>query len=432
MNEPRDGYGLLTWVREARARSLTLIDDLSDEQLIGPMQQILNPMLWEIGHVAWFQERWVLRHALGREPIRADQDEFWDSGAVEHDTRWDLALPPRDETLAYCKTVHDSVSEVLDRSDPSPALRDAVLLCVFHEDMHSEAFTYMRQTLEYPAPSWFTKNSCPPIKDRAEGDAEVPGGTFMLGALDSDGFVFDNERAAHEVRVDPFRIARVVVTEGEFERFVRDGGYGRQELWSSAGLAWLAAKGVSGPLYWRLDGDTFERRSFDEWRPLVPDHPMMYVSWHEAQAYCKWAERRLPTEVEWEVAAAGERDGNALGGAKRVLPWGSKPALPDRSRVCSWGGGPCSVHAYAEGDSAFGCRQMIGNVWEWTDSTFEPYPGFEKGVVYPDYSAPWFTSRKVLRGGAWTTRGRMLRNTWRNFYQPGRRDVLSGFRTCAL
>jgi iron(II)-dependent oxidoreductase len=160
---------------------------------------------------------------------------------------------------------------------------------------------------------------------------------------------------------------------------------------------------------------------------------MLHVNWYEAEAYCRWARRRLPTEVEWEVAAAGEPDGSGgrLSGRKRRFPWGDAPPSPDRANLDGHTVGCLHVAALPAGESAFGCRQMLGNVWEWTSSDLLPYPGFVADP-YKEYSEPWFGTHKVLRGGCWTTRSRLLRNTYRNFYRPDRRDVWAGFRTCAL
>jgi iron(II)-dependent oxidoreductase len=222
--------------------------------------------------------------------------------------------------------------------------------------------------------------------------------------------------------VAPFAIARAPVTQAEFAAFVDDRGYERQKLWDAAAWEWRQLNDAAHPVYWRRQPGGWLRRDFDRWLPLEPHRPVLHVSWHEATAYCRWAGRRLPTEVEWELAAAGS--------AKRRFPWGDESpagqANLDSVRLCC-----ADVAAFADGDSPFGCRQMIGNVWEWTASDFLPYPGF---VVdpYREYSQPWFGTHKALRGGCWASRGRLLRNTWRNFYLPGRRDIWAGFRTCAL
>src|SRR5207249_10180496 len=233
-----DPTQLAQWVRDARERSLGLVADLSPEQLKGPRLAIVNPLHWEIGHVAWFQELWALRQGRGERPLREDGDSLWDSGAVPHDTRWDLRLPSIEETKAYMREVRDRVVGGLAVDPKNRDLHYLVLYSVFHEDMHDEAFTYTRQTLGYPSPP--TAGSAPShlAAGPLAGDAEVPGGTFALGAAPDETFVFDNEKWAHPVGVAPFAIARAPVTQEQFAAFVDGAGYARRELWSEAGWEW--------------------------------------------------------------------------------------------------------------------------------------------------------------------------------------------------
>jgi iron(II)-dependent oxidoreductase len=415
-------------LRDARARTLALVADLDASQLIGPRMAIVNPPLWEIAHLAWFQERWCLRHVGDQEPLLASilprADRLYDSSAIAHDIRWDLPLPSLDETLAYMDGVLRRVIERLDEQ-PTPHVSYFAQLCALHEEMHAEALTYTRQTLAYAAPA-------PAARDHAlaegtvTGDAEVRGGRFMLGAATDTVFVFDNEKWAHEVFVEPFRIARACVTNRELEAFVEDGGYAREALWSPAGWAWRTASSASAPLYWLKDSGSWHMRQYDEWHPLATEAAAIHVNWYEASAYCTWAGRRLPTEREWEYAAAAAPDSTA----KRCFPWGDEPPQPGHANLYGQNDGPVHVGAYPAGDSAWGCRQMLGNVWEWTSDDFEPYPGFVADP-YKEYSQPWFGTHKVLRGGCFATRAMLIRNTWRNFYTPERRDVYAGFRTCA-
>jgi iron(II)-dependent oxidoreductase len=229
-----------------------------------------------------------------------------------------------------------------------------VRLSTFHEDMHAEAFLYTRQTLGYSEPVLDV-----PLRKTSIGDIDIPGGKFMLGAKPSEGFVFDNEKWAHEVALAPFRIARSPVSNAQFLAFVEAGGV--------------------VPRYWqKLDG-AWRQRRFDRWVPLAMDEPVRHVSWDEAQAYCAWAGRRLPSEAEWECASA---------------------------------------------------RLEYGQVWEWTASVFAPYPGFGADP-YQEYSQPWFGTHKVLRGASFFTPARLRRPAFRNFYTPERADVFCGFRTCA-
>ena len=271
--------------------------------------------------------------------------------------RWDLPLPSIEETKKYLQNVIERVLERLEREPENEQLRYFVRLATYHEDMHGEAFHYTSQTLGYDGPDVETPGAS------GSRDIEFQKTRFLLGAVEGeDEFVFDNEKWAHEVEAAPFRIASAPVTNAEYLEYVEDGG--------------------RAPRYWsQSDGAWLERR-FDKWQPLRGEEPVRHVDWNDAQAYCGWAKRRLPSEAEWEMAV-------------------KNPSF-------TWGA-----------------------VWEWTASPFEPYPGF---VIdpYADYSKPWFGTHMVLRGASFTTPRRMLRPTFRNFYPPHRGDVFCGFRTCAL
>jgi len=430
-----------TMLRAARRRTLDLVRDLDDDQLMGPRLSIVNPMLWEIGHVAWFQEHWVWCHARGRAPLRPDGDRLYDSAKVAHDTRWDLPLPDRKATLAYMQATLDRSLAALHDGGDRPEITYFYRLAAFHEDMHDEAFTYTRQTLGFPAPrlqvdaAWEVATQSPAT--RLRGDVAIAGGLIMLGAARDEVFAFDNEKWAYPVQVAPFAMARTAVTQGEFAAFVDDDGYARRDLWCDDGWEWRQTAAATQPVYWRRGaGVAWERRVFDRWLPLTADHAMIHVNWFEAQAYCRWAGRRLPTEAEWECAAAHASAtpasaAHAAAPVSRRFPWGDAVPEPTRARLEAAQLDVGSVDACAAGDTPAGVRQMFGNVWEWTSTAFAPYPGFIADP-YAEYSQPWFDGRHmVLRGGCWATRARLLRNTWRNFYPRDRRDVFAGFRTCA-
>jgi len=429
---------LIDWVHESGQRLTDLVCDLDDEQLIGPRIPIINPLIWEIGHVTWFQEIFVLRRGLSEPPIIAHADAIWDSGAIPHDTRWFLTLPSRAETLAYAREVTARVTDRLTHADAAAQLGYIARYAVHHHDTHTEALTYTRQTLGYPAPALpglADPGATPPPPGEVgplPGDTAIPGGRFGLGADREQGFVHDNEKWVHPVELAPYAIARAPVTQAEYAAFIDDGGYTRRERWDGEGWAWRTATGARAPVYWRHGPGGWQRRDFDRWVALEPHRPVSHVCWYEADAYCRWAGRRLPTEAEWEAAAAGRSTGSGgLDPARRRFPWGDEPVGPAHANLDWRHLGAVDVAAYPDGDSAFGCRQMIGNVWEWTASTFGPYPNFEQDA-YRDNSWPCFGSRKVLRGGAWATRSRFMRTTVRNYFTPDRRDVLAGFRTAAV
>ncbi len=378
MTAPVATRQLQNMLRDCRTRTLELVVDLAPDQLFGPRLDIVNPLLWEIGHLAWFHEYFALRRLEGRNSVLPDADALYDSSVVPHDDRWSLPLPSLDRTLEYMRSVQDALLARL--AGPTASADESYLyqLVTFHEDMHDEAFIYTRQTLGYPEPKF--ADGGPPADDTVgpwPGDVHVPGGSFKLGSSRNARFVFDNEKWAHPVAVRPFRISRAPVTNAEFAAFVEDGGYRQRKFWGDEGWRWRESARAEHPLYWRPEGRGFTVRRFQRSEPLPPHQPVIHVNWYEATAWCRWAGRRLPSELEWEVAASAEptaQDG--LGERKRLYPWGDAP--PGRGHANLDGGalGCVDVAAYAAGDSAWGCRQMIGNVWEWTASVFEPYPGF--------------------------------------------------------
>ncbi len=414
-----------TILAASRARSAKVTDDLRGDQLLGPKLPIVNPPLWELGHLAWFQEFWCLRHrdeGAPRDSILQGADGLYDSAKVAHDTRWSLPLPSLQATRDYQAQVLALVLQRLQREPENPELLYFADLCAFHEDMHAEAFHYTRQTLGYSNP--FEQEDAIETPRSGAEDVAIDGGPFLLGASPGAGFVFDNEKWAHEIKVAPFRIARTALTNAEYAEFADSGGYARREFWSEEGRAWLADSGTKAPRFWQNEGGAWRLRRFGRTIALPRSLPVMHVNWHEAEAYCRFAHRRLPTEAEWEYAASVAGPGCA----KRRFPWGNSAPSALQSNLQQ--GGPAPVDAYPQGDSAGGCRQLIGNVWEWTASAFNPFPGFVADP-YKEYSEPWFGTHKVLRGGSFATSRRLIRNTWRNFYTPDRGDIFAGFRTCA-
>ena len=403
---------------DARARTLALVADLSDDRLRVPMLDTINPILWEIGHVASFAEFWTLRHLHGADPMIAGADALYDSAKVAHDARWSLPLPSRAQTLDFMARQLD---RTLNHRCESERAAYFATLSLLHEDMHAEALIYTRHILAYPLPQLGCA-AVPPSTQRVEGDAHVPAGQYTIGARAGDGFVFDNEKWAHEVYLDAFEIAKRTVTNAEFAAFVEDGGYRRDDLWSAQGRAWRVRERAEHPAYWKKSGAAWQRRQFDRYVPVRQREPVVNVNAFEAEAYCAWAGRRLPTEAEWEAAASGP--------AHARYPWGESRWTAERANLDGYYGGVCEVDGFANAPSPFGCVQMIGNVWEWTATPFLPYPGFSPDA-YAEYSQPWFATHRSLRGGAWSTRARMVSNRWRNFYLPHRVDITAGFRTCA-
>lgn len=427
---------------EGRRRSLALMDEILAVRELGPRLTIVNPPLWELGHVGFFHEYFALRALYGVADTGLPEAEQWfDSSVIPHPERWELALASRVAILDYLARVQQVMLERLpDGGLASEAQSYVYQLTALHEDMHCEAFIYTRQTLGDPPPMPSSTSSDAELLARLSagplsGDVNIPGGRHWLGSDESVPFRFDNEKPPVKVEVTPFSIARAPVTNREFAAFVEQGGYQRAEFWSQAGWRWREQEDATGPTYWRRSNTGgWEERQFNAWQPLAPHRPVIHVNFYEAEAWCRWAGRRLPTEAEWEVAASREVSENrqSLAPAKRPYPWGQTPPDGRKANLDVLFTGPVDVAAFPEGDSAFGCRQMLGNVWEWTATVFGPFPGFQADL-YRDYSEPWFQEgRYVLRGGAWATRTHLIHNSYRNFFTPERRDIPAGFRTCPL
>jgi ergothioneine biosynthesis protein EgtB len=368
-----------------------------------PLLPELNPPLWELGHVGWFQEQWIARNVQRARGARCDPfaprlasiepnaDRWYDSSNVPHDTRWRLDLPGAAATRQYLLATLDATLELLDAPPAGQGNDDDALyfyrLALFHEDMHGEAFTYMAQTLGFGARGFAALLAEPAARPPRE-PLVFPATRWQHGwPRQGGGFVFDNEKWAHEVEVPEFEIDAQPVTWQQYAEFVEDGGYDEPRWWSDAGRAWLeaAGRGRRAPRHVeQLRGGVLAQR-FGRLVRVPLGQPVMHVNAHEAEAWCRWAGRRLPTEVEWEVAACS--------GGSRGFHW--------------------------------------GEVWEWTASSFRPYPGFAADP-YRDYSAPWFGTHRSVRGASFATRARMRHPRWRNFYLPERDDFFVGFRSCAV
>ena len=391
-----------------------------------------DPPLWSLGHIVWFQERFGLRDEGGT-AVEADSSLF-DPAIVRRPARWEASLPGRDMLLDRKRGIRDRLIERLS-GDGTASVDDSyfIQLAVQIEDMQGEAMVRARQVLGLPAPD-FTEPLPVPGGEAAGGDVAIPAGVHMLGASSKDRFFMDNEKWGHGYEVKPFRIAATPVTNAGYRAFIDDGGYGREEFWSRVGWGWRKHAGAEHPRFWEKTDGRWMVRVFDRLEPPVDDGPVVHVTWYEAEAWCRWAGRRLPWEAEWEVAAqrVPSPDHDTLHGVMRRYPWGEAPPSPTQANMDGRYGGTVAVTAFPEGDSGYGCRQMAGNVWEWTASGFDAYTGFVADP-WKDYSVPYFDGRHgVLRGGSWATRGRAVWNSFRGFQPLDRADAIAGFRTCAL
>ncbi len=361
-----------------------------------PLLPEYNPPLWELGHIGWFQDWWTGRFgdrprgvaadpdAARLPPLRAGADALYDSSRVPHDSRWTLPLPDVNATRGDLSAQLQRTLALLARLDDDGAATDAALyffrLVLLHEDMHHEAALYQAQALDLPVadPRW------QPVPLAPAEALRFGAGPWQLGFGGDAGFAFDNELHAQRVTLAECAIDSRVVRWAEYLPFAESGGYRQRRWWTDDGWQWLQRQPASAPRYLCRSSQSWEQRRDGDWLPLDPALPACHLSAHEAAAWCAWAGRRLPSEGEWERAAVSQ---------PQAFDWGA--------------------------------------VWEWTSSTFGPYPGF---VAHPyrDYSAPWFGSRPVLRGGSFGTQPRLHHPRYRNYFMADRNDIFAGFRSCAV
>ncbi len=414
---------------EARARTLLLVESLSEEDLHKQHDALMSPIIWDLGHIAHFEELWLTQNLDG--PIEfSEMPGMYNPFEHPRATRADLAMPTLAEMRQRLEEIRARVLERLETvefDERNPLLRDAYVyhMVLQHEYQHNETIL---QTLQLKKGGAYHAPRDRSFASRSAPDEEMvafPGGSVTVGT-DDRSIAYDNERPRHKIDLDPFLIDRDPVTNGRYLKFMEDKGYERTALWSEAGRRWVSESGANAPKYWSRDGNRWKTRTMDLESDLDPARPVCHVCFYEAEAFAKWAGKRLPTEFEWEAAAGWYPSSRRA----RNYPWGDSPANADIANVDQLSFDTAPVGTYEKNVSPAGCRGMIGDVWEWTSSDFHGYPGFQS-FPYKEYSDEFFgPDYKVLRGGSWATRPGAIRNSFRNWDYPIRRQIFSGFR-CA-
>jgi iron(II)-dependent oxidoreductase len=412
----------------ARERSVWLTDAVDDEDLIRQHSPLMSPLVWDFAHIANQEEIWLVRDVGGRQAVRADIDEMYDAFKNPRSDRPSLPLLSPTQARSYVGQVRDEVLEVVSRTPlNSTALTRAGFafgMVVQHEQQHDETMlaTHQLRNSGNPLAADFGP---PPRSGPLPAEVLVPAGRFSMGTS-TEAWALDNERPAHDVEVEAFYLDTTPVSNGQYLAFLADGGYQRPEFWSAAGWAHRQQADLVAPLFWTRTGDGgWWRRRFGSMVELDLTEPVLHVCQYEAQAYAAWAGRRLPTEAEWEKAARWD----PATGRSRRFPWGDQDPTADRANLGQRQLGPSPVGSYPNGASALGVHQLIGDVWEWTSSTFDPYPGF-RVFPYAEYSQVFFGQQyAVLRGGSFGTDRAACRGTFRNWDFPIRRQIFAGFRT---
>lgn len=432
-----------------RRRTLDLIAPVSESGLTRQHSSLMSPIVWDLGHIAEFENLWLVER-LGEVVGESELPETFDAMRTPRARRGALDLPDRGDVLARLGEVREATLATLEHVDfrrPGNRLLTAGFVYEMvreHEAQHQETIL---QTISLMKGERYEPQSRREFERTGPAAApggmiHVPAGPFEMGAP-TGSFAYDNELPRHTASTVAFEIGRFPVTNGEYLEFVAAGGYAERDLWTGPGWRWKSDSGLVAPQYWRPVGHTgplssaaaaeaaraggtsaWERCTSLGAERLRPGDPVMHVCHYEAEAYARFVGARLPTETEWEKAAAWDPDS----GASLLHPWGEGPPDAGRSNLDAAAFGPAPAGAFPAGRSPVGCEQMLGEVWEWTSSGFEGYPGF-RAYPYDEYSAVFFGGEyRVLRGGSWATDSGVARNTFRNWDFPMRRQIFAGFR----
>ncbi|MFE9443565.1 ergothioneine biosynthesis protein EgtB [Streptomyces sp. NPDC006602] len=417
----------LTTLTTARDRTTLLTSCVEEPDLTAQHSPLMSPLVWDLAHIGNQEEQWLLRTVAGQEAIRPEIDSIYDAFEHPRSERPSLPLLAPGEARSYAADVRGRVMDVLERTAfHGTRLTEAGFafgMIAQHEQQHDETMLITHQLRT--GPQALTAPDPEPVP-LYSGPAEVlvPGGPFMMGTS-SEPWALDNERPAHPREVAPFHIDTTPVTNGAYQAFIEDGGYEDERWWTAEGWAHIRRHSIHAPLFWHRDGRQWLRRRFGVTEVVPPEEPVLHVCWYEADAYARWAGRRLPTEAEWEKTARYDPAGDR----SMRYPWGDADPAPEHANLGQRHLRPAPAGSYPEGESPLGVRQLIGDVWEWTASDFLPYPGFT-AFPYKEYSEVFFgPDHKVLRGGSFAVDAVACRGTFRNWDYPIRRQIFSGFRT---
>lgn len=413
----------------ARRRTLALLEPVPEPLLARQHSDLLSPMVWDLAHIANYEDLWLLR-GLGDEGLGASYDGLYDAFLHPRKARGGLAMLDLAGARSYGDRVRERVIDLLNRQGPDGegTLRTGGFvygMVVQHEHQHDETLLAALHLLPEGYDGLASERPPAPVRSDPPVECVVPGGTYVVGTS-TDPWSYDNERPAHPVELAPYAIDGAPVTNAAWAAFLAAGGHDRPELWTEAGWAWRQEASLERPHGWQADGaGGWQRKRFGRLEAVPPDEPVQHVCWYEADAFARWAGRRLPTEVEWEVAATCDPET----GEKRRHPWGNQPWRPDLANLGHARLGPDPVGSHPEGASPVGCLAMEGDVWEWTSSGFEAWPG-TTAFPYREYSEVFYGGDyKVLRGGSWATHPSAVRGTFRNWDHPVRRQIFAGLRT---
>lgn len=414
--------------KKIRTQTLDLVQTLEKDDFVVQTAVFMSPPKWHLGHVSWFYE--VIMNKINSNYTFYSQEfskvlnSYYQAFGEPHEKakRGVISRPTVDETLQYFNEINHRVESFLTNSQIDKNEIYLFKLAFNHECQHQELLVYDLQHLLASAYRPLKQNHKPKPALAEKKSVKISGGLYQMGYNGSD-FSYDIESPEHMVYLNPYSIDKFPVTNAEYLKFVEDGGYQDYRFWLADGWDVVKNNGWASPLYWEKEDGNWIRHDFRGKQKLNPNEPVCNVSYYEADAYCRWANKRLPTEAEWEKAACWNQDKQK----KTIYPWGNESPTEDHANLLeSYLWHPSEIGAYPLGQSHYGIHHMMGDVWEWTSSDFVGYPGFKSG--FAEYNDKWFANQKVLRGSSFATPKYSVRSSYRNFFKLDERWMFAGFR----
>jgi len=419
---------LLQQFKETRNRTLELVKNLEKDDFVVQTAPYMSPPKWHIGHVSWIYEAIISKidknYKFHSKELSEYLNSYYQQFGLPHDKglRGIISRPTTNEIFQYFNTINQKVEKFIETHELNEQEKKLIITGFHHECQHQELLVYDLQHLLAEQYLPVRKNKKSIQENKQKEFVKIKGGIFEMG-YNGKEFSYDIELPEHKTYLEDYEIGIFPITNREYLEFMNDGGYETYKYWLSDGWEKVKSNNWKSPMYWEKIDDEWYVRDFLGIRKINPNEPVCHVSYYEADAYCKWAGKRLPTEAEWEKAACW----NETKQEKTIFPWGNNSPTEENCNLLeSYHWGCTEIGTYPRGKSPSGCEQMIGDVWEWTSSEFVGYPGFKTG--FDEYNDKWFTNQKVLRGGSFGTPKMSIRGSYRNFFRLDERWLFSGFR----
>ena len=419
---------LLEQFKETRKRTLELVKTLEKDDFVVQTAFFMSPPKWHIGHVSWIYEAIMSKIDKNYEFYSKEFSEYLNSYYHQfgepHDkgSRGIISRPTVDQVFEYFNTINQRVEKFITSQSIDEDATKLITMGFHHECQHQELLVYDLQHLLAEQYRPIRKNEIPKQIDVKKKSIQIKGGIYTMG-YNGEQYCYDIELPEHKVYLNDYKMDEFPITNQQYMEFIEDGGYDTYKYWLSDGWEKVKANKWNSPMYWEKIDGKWNIRDFSGIREINPNEPVCHVSYYEAEAYCKWAGKRLPTEAEWEKAACWNEESQE----KTIFPWGNESPDSDKCNLLESYFWRCSeIGTFPSGISKSGCQHMIGDVWEWTSSEFTGYPGFKTG--FDEYNDKWFTNQKVLRGGSFGTPKMSIRGSYRNFFRLDERWLFSGFR----